>query len=590
MLKKILFVSFLGIVIISFLLVGLLSEPEIRSVVIKHLANDLLHQALLVKDDYLRLLQKTTDPLIIQPVVKKTATFSGSRVTVIAKNGVVLGDSEVPLNNLSQLENHADRPEVIEASNRGVGKSVRYSRTLGKDLVYLALLLKDNAGRKVGYLRLAAPVSYASELLLKLSTPVLLSFLVVFVLAAFFSFVFSRFFFVPIEGLVAISEKIGRGEIPQTIVRKSRFEVGVLEKALEEMSQSLADSFKKLAEERSQGWAIISNMVEGVIALDGSGKIVVINPVVEKLFECSRSEVVGKLAREGIRNNEIVGFMEEVLLTGKPREKEIELYTPTHKYFMAHAGPIRGTQGELLGVVCVLHDVTELRKMERYRSEFFANVAHEFKTPLAAIHSYCQTLLEGAINDSEHNLDFLKKIDKHAMNLAGLVDDVLEISRLEAKEGLPPFSLVDVVEVVNSAVENISHKAKEKKISLGKEFVGTNLQIRGINEQIFRAVSNLLENAVSYTPEGGKVEVSCAREKDKVLISVRDTGIGISKEHLPRIFERFYRVDPARSRQLGGTGLGLAIVKHVMEVHGGSVSVESEVGKGSKFTLIFPAK
>jgi len=595
MLKKILFASFLGIVIFSFLFVGILSEPEIRSAIISHLTNDLYRQALLSKDDYTSLLRQTSDQSVIQAIALKTASLSGSRVTIIAKNGIVLGDSGTPLKDLPALENHADRPEIISASSQGVGKSVRHSHTLGKDLIYLAVPLRSNTGGIIGFLRFAVPISYASELILRFYKPILIALAAAGALAILFSFLFARFFSAPIERLVAVSAKIAQGEIPQTIIHKSRFEVGILEEAVEEMSRRLADNFNKLSAERGQMAAIISNMAEGVIAINSAGRIIAVNPVVEKLFGQTMPEVSGKLAREGIRNNEIIGLLEEALTSGRLLEKEIDIYVPSRKNYVAHAGPIRNAQNEVIGVVCVLYDITELKKLENYRSEFVANVSHELKTPLATIHSYVQTLAGGAINDPEHNLDFLGKIDKHVLSLAALIDDILEISQLESKEGLAPFSTVNVIEAVNRALDAVIERAEKKKIGLKREFTNAALLVRGLEDHIYRAVLNLLENALTYTPEGGSIAVSCAKHGDKVLVSVTDTGIGIPAEHLPRIFERFYRVDQARSRQMGGTGLGLAIVKHVMNIHGGTVTVESppagragEVGKGSSFTLIFP--
>lgn len=226
--------------------------------------------------------------------------------------------------------------------------------------------------------------------------------------------------------------------------------------------------------------------------------------------------------------------------------------------------------------------------MEGYRSEFVANVSHELKTPLTAIKSYVETLISGAIDDKEHSREFLQKIDRHASNLSALIDDILEISRLESNRELPKFSRIDITRTVSRAVDDISEKAKKRGIVLESACRESKVAIFGIEDHVYRAVMNLLDNAVNYTSSGGKVTVSCVKEEDAVRISVSDTGIGIAGGHLPRIFERFYRVDSARSREAGGTGLGLAIVKHVMNIHNGSVSVESREGVGSTFTLTFP--
>lgn len=445
MLKNILFTAFIGIVFFSFLFVGILSAPEIRSAIINHLTNDLYRQALLSKADSSRLLQQTSDRSVIQKLALKTAALSGSRVTIVAKDGTVLGDSSTLLNKLPTLENHANRPEILSALHKGIGKSIRHSHTLGKDLIYLAVPLKNNSGMTIGFLRLSIPIAYVSELIARFYRSILLTLAAAAALAAIFSWLFARFFSSPIERLVDISKKIAKGDIPQTILHKSKFEVGILESAVEEMSRHLADSFKKLSDERGQTAAIISNMTEGVIAINGSGRIITINPVIEKLFGYTLPEVAGKLMREGIRNNEITSLLEESLKSNSLLEKEFDLYVPARRTFIAHAGPIRNEQNETIGVVGVLYDISELKKLENYRSEFVANVSHEMKTPLATIHSYVQTLQGGAINDAEHNLDFLSKIDKHVLNLAALIDDILEISQLESKEGLAPFATVDIM-------------------------------------------------------------------------------------------------------------------------------------------------
>jgi two-component system phosphate regulon sensor histidine kinase PhoR len=590
MLKRILFSAFIGLVLFSFLLVGLLSLPEIRAAVIGHLGNDLYRQALLSRDDFSLLLQKTSSRPVIQKAALKAAALSGSRVTLIARDGTVLGDSSIRLKKLKELENHGTRPEVLSALKTGMGKSVRHSHTIGRDLIYLAIPLKNKSGAVIGYLRYSVPIAYASELMGRLYKSLLLTLFAVSALAAVLSFLFARFFSAPIERLVETTQRIARGVIPQTIIHKSRFEVGVLETAVEEMSRRLADNFKKLSDERGQTAAIIANMAEGLIAIDNEGKIIMINPVVEKLFGTTLPEAAGKLAREVIRNNEVAGLLEAALKSAALLEKEFDLFLPARRTFFAHAGPIRNERRELIGVVCVLNDVTELKKLENYRSEFVANVSHELKTPLATIHSYVQTLAGGAINDPEHNLGFLEKIDKHVMSLAALIDDILEVSQLESKTGLAALTQLDITQPVNRALETIAERIRKKKISLKNDLASPGLFVLGLEDHIYRAILNLLENAANYTPEGGTISISSSRRGGEIAVSVADTGIGIPAEHLPRIFERFYRVDTSRSRQVGGTGLGLAIVKHVMNIHNGSVAVQSEEGKGSTFTLIFPVE
>lgn len=334
--------------------------------------------------------------------------------------------------------------------------------------------------------------------------------------------------------------------------------------------------------QRGLAGAVLRSMTEGVLAVDEQRQITLANLAVENLFSVTEPEILGKTVRLGIRNNEIADLVEEVLKSGHTIEREIDIVVPIEKSFVALASPIR--EG---GAVCVLHDITELKKLEKYRSEFLANISHELKTPLTAVRNYVETLLSGALEDQEHNREFLNKIDKHALNLSALIDDILELSSLEGKKEIGPNTRFDLSTVVNHAVETVAGKAKRKGIKLEKGCEPC--EILGLEDHILRAIMNLLDNAINYTPEGGKVKIACRMRNNQVEVEVSDTGIGIPEEHLPRIFERFYRVDKARSRDLGGTGLGLAIVKHVMNLHNGKVEVESQPGQGSRFTLIFPA-
>jgi two-component system phosphate regulon sensor histidine kinase PhoR len=407
-------------------------------------------------------------------------------------------------------------------------------------------------------------------------------------IAIIFSLVIVRSFSGPIERLAEITRKIAKGQFPQHIMRRSRFEVGDLEKNIEDMSMKLHEMFTGLSAERKRISAILSSMSEGVFAVDRWGRVILANPAIERTFGIIEFDILGKTVREAILNNEIADIVEDARRGLKGIVKEISISVPIGRSFIAEAAPIKDENGVFQGVVCVLRDMTDIRKLEGYRSEFVANVSHELKTPLTAIKSYVETLLGGAIDDKEHNREFLQKIEKHTVSLSALIDDILEISSLESKKEIPKFSKLDVSKIVSSAVDDILQKAQKKGVKIDSKCSDSSIFVLGIEDQLLRAVMNLLDNAVNYTPSGGSVSVSCLKENGSVKVSVSDSGIGIAEQHLPRIFERFYRVDKGRSRDVGGTGLGLAIVKHVMNIHSGSVSVESVEGVGSTFTLTFP--
>jgi len=476
-LQAALFATFVGLVLFSLIVFALLATPRIKSTAITHIGWELYRQMSLVSGDVNSLVGQGASRTQLQAKAKEIAKFSKSRVTVIDKQGRVLADSSTPLAKLRALDNHGARPEVVEARQTGRGRAVRYSETLGKDLIYVAVPLAAQRG----YLRFAVPTIYAADLVLKIHKSMLVALVLAIIVAITVSILFSRSFSRPIVRLSGISRRIAEGKVPFAIPRRSKFEIGKLEHAVEQMSHKLADTFQKLS-----------------------------------------------------------------------------------------------------------HEHSELKKLESYRSEFVANVSHELKTPLTAIRNYVETLSAGAIDDQVHNQEFLKKIEKHAVNLSALIDDILAISNLEAKKDIGQFTRVDLGGLIARAMETISAKAEKKKVKISFSCAGGQCLVAGIEEHLYRAILNLLDNAVNYTEPGGQVEISCLKREKQLEITVTDTGAGIPIEHLPRIFERFYRVDKARSRELGGTGLGLAIVKHVMNIHNGSVSVQSEVGRGSTFTLILP--
>ena len=320
------------------------------------------------------------------------------------------------------------------------------------------------------------------------------------------------------------------------------------------------------------------------MVLDAGGQIIYANEAVAKIFATPLTEILQKRLLEVVRSAELSILIDEVRASGESREKEVRLLRPEEKALLGSANLLEKGQ-----VAIVLRDISEIKKLENLRSEFAANVSHELKTPLTAIRGYVETLLGGALEDRAHNRSFVEKINKNVSALSALIEDLLELSSLEARRGLQPFATVDLDEETNRALETLAGEIANKNISISKQPASFAQKIQGDAGHIYRAIINLLDNAVKYSLAGGKVEISCRQADKGVEFSVRDFGKGIPLEHQARIFERFYRVDKARSRELGGTGLGLSIVKHIMEIHGGTVAVESEVGKGARFTLVFSA-
>ena len=584
--RSVLFVSFVVIMLVSFLLFALLSIPNIKRTAIEQIENQLLKECMLVSDSFVNDAAKGRISDGLQNKIISVSKLSGARATLIDRNGKVLADSEEPGSRISFMADHKNRPEIIQAGISGSGSSVRYSSTLNRDLVYSAYALKDSNGNLQGYLRFAEPEIYVSKYVIKIYRSFVFAFILAVILVMIISYLFSIVFTKPVGRLMSITEKIAGGQFPHTIVRKSWFEIGDLEKRIEEMSEKLSVMFNELRFQQSRASAVFSGMKEGVLVIDPAGRVVSANQTAEKIFDISLGELKIKSVREVVRNNEIFDLIETTAKENKGFESEISISSPVKASFLVYTCPIMDKLENTLGVICVLHDITRVKDLEKFRSEFIANISHELKTPLTAIRSFAETLNSGALEDKENASKFLSRIHEHAKNLSVLIDDILELSRLEAGRAVGESKQIEISQIIEKTMGDLDFKAKAKNILLS-----TNLKkcyIYGLKDHIHRAIINIVDNAINYTNPGGRIVITCANEDNMVKVSVQDTGIGIPSESLPRIFERFYRVDSARSRETGGTGLGLSIVKHIMEIHNGSVSAESRVGEGSTFTLIFP--
>lgn len=336
--------------------------------------------------------------------------------------------------------------------------------------------------------------------------------------------------------------------------------------------------------------AVLNSMVEGVIVLDKQGRILLVNKTIELIFNLKEKDIIGALPLEVIRNHDLDVLLRAVLENQLTKEAEIEMVTPVERVFRIRAAPFGEFSSERKGVIAILYDVTELRKLEKIRSEFVANVSHELKTPLVAIKGFIETLLEGAINDKKNNIKFLNIINEHVIRLERLINDLLELSRIESQKATLKDRSEDIKEIINYVLQILHAKIKKKKIIVEVKIPKNFPLVKIHRYKIELVLLNLLDNAIKFNKDSGSIVISGKSNEDKVIVTIEDTGIGIPEKDLPRIFERFYRVDKGRSRELGGTGLGLSIVKHIIELYEGSVSVESELEKGSKFSFTLPYK
>ncbi len=518
----------------------------------------------------------------IASLLKEARDYTHARVTLIDTTGKVVADSH---EDSGKMANHAYRPEFVLALRGEVGKSTRFSDTLKEKMLYVAVPVKDT-GKIVGAVRLAVDWAEVQSGVWHIRYVIGSAIFLVFLLTVLISSYLAKGITSPLKEMTQVAKDMADGKLDNYVRNISDDEIGALGRGLNYMARRLKDTIKEITEEKNKIQAVLTSMDEGVVAVDREFRILMINPAVEKIFDVKTGEVVGGTLIEGIRNYELEKIIGKALKKGRNINQELALL-PLARTFRVNVVPLKKDQ-VTVGVVAVLRDITEIRDLEKMRSEFVANVSHELRTPLTSIKGFVETLMDGALEDKDVAIRFLEIINVEANRLNRLITDILSLSSLEAKEQEIPKTPVNFKDILEKVIPVLAPLAQAKQIELSTE-VSPELPIFSANEDMIRQLLiNLIDNAIKYTPEGGKVTILAVPGKTGIKVSVKDTGIGIPPESMPRMFERFYRVDKARSRELGGTGLGLAIVKHMLEVHQGTIKVESQVGVGSKFTFYLP--
>lgn len=523
---------------------------------------------------------RTPSPALREWLTRMAA--SGVRVTVITSDGLVLADSE---SDPQTMENHAGRPEIREALANGDGLSVRHSVTINRDLLYYAARFSMPSGPPV-VLRFALPVRTVNDEVWAFRRRLWLSSLVVFLVAGMASLLISRTFSRRVERLQSFSRRVAEGDFRPIDADRSGDTLEALAVSLNDTAARLDRAIRTLTEERNLSAAILGSMVEGVAVVNSAERLLFANEGFVGILELDSPPQSGSSLLEVVRQTELLEAVRNVL-RGAPRvEAEIITGTLRQRFFAATVASVKATEDS--GAVVVLHDITDLRKLERVRRDFVANVSHEFKTPLTAIQGFAETLLSGAMDDPQNRVRFLQIILEHSRRLARLTDDLLELSKMDADRLDLEVDRLSVLQLVESCVETTQRPATEKHLRVSVNLPSAVPDIVADRRRVAEVLQNLLDNAIQYTPSGGEIVVSASSDPEEVTFTVSDTGIGIPQVDQPRIFERFYRVDVARSREVGGTGLGLSIAKHLVEAHGGRIWVESEVGQGSRFHFTVP--
>jgi two-component system, OmpR family, phosphate regulon sensor histidine kinase PhoR len=505
------------------------------------------------------------------------------RVTLISADGNVLADSEEAA---AAMENHRNRPEVAEAMSSGTGRSIRHSETIGYDLLYIARTFDSGKGHNF-VVRCSLPLSRLDREVNDFRRRLWGTSLFILALTAGASLFFFRTVSNRIGRLKEFSRRIARGDFHPIPLERSNDELADLSETLNQTASRLDGTIRTLTEERNQSSAILTSMQDGVAVTDSGQRLIYCNRAFSEAAGMKDSSRSGRPVVEEVRHPDILSFFQRALTEGGIVRGEVTAGSVHPMSYTVTAAPIR-SDGATTGAVMVLHDITEIRRLERARRDFVANVSHELRTPLTAIQGFAETLLDGALEDSDNSRCFIGIIHEHSLRLGRLTDDLLKLARIEAGQLHLEKKQVDISEIMNSCIETARVSAMPKGLTLEVD-CPPDLPVLWGDERFLREVlQNLVENAVRYSTPGGCVCMKAGADGDEMVISVTDAGIGIPVADQNRIFERFYRTDAARSRESGGTGLGLSIAKHLVEAHGGRIGVVSEVGKGSTFHVHLP--
>lgn len=601
--------TYISVVVVVMASVQVYLDRAMHTFLVSHLTDTLTRELRLARSVVTR--YELKDGASFDALADELGQQLGVRVTLIDSEGTVLGDSAVLVDEVRNMQNHADRPEVQTAWQKGQGQRVRYSETLGTDMLYVAATLPGLLqGRMI--LRLAMPLRAVGEMKKPISRAIWVASAFGLALALLLAYGSSRYVSRPIVDMTRIARDVASGiytpRHPQGVTSQ---ELQDLASALDEMRRQIQGRIGQITLEKSRLEAVLASITEGILVTEQSGRVSMANRAFGNLFGVSQ-DAVGRMPIEVVRQREVQEAIEKTMETGQVVFLDLTLSDGLERYLDVHVAPIL-QEGVCVGSVTVFYDITELRRLERIRKDFVANVSHELRTPLTTIKGCAATLADGALDDKEAAIRFVDMINNHADRLHDLVEDVLDLSRMESGTLVLESEMHSVQEMVNGAVDQVKTRSMEKNIDL-QVLLDTPVHVCCDYKLIEQALVNLLDNAVKYTPEGGTVTVvanhftkadigrsdlkvapgldiktESVRDSGKrIAIEVQDTGVGIPLASISRIFERFYRVDQGRTRAIGGTGLGLSIVRHIMEAHGERVYVKSEEGRGTTFGLTLP--
>ena len=579
--------TLVGFVAIASLAAGLYLSQALDRFAAESLEARLVTNGRLLHDEARALLRRKASPAEWGAFVRRAAAPTESRVTIMTPDGTVVGDSEVEPEDLGRLENHAARPEMQAALAGRVGHDLRTSVSINAPLLYVALPVRDGE-RVIGVVRLALPLSAVTSSYGRVHRVLLAGGLVALAVAFGIGIFVAGRVTRPVVEMQAIAQQMSEGQFAVRAPVASVDELGSLGRALNVMAVRLREQIETLQGERAKATAILDGMVEGVLAVDGHETVLLMNERARAMFGVGPGRGEGKPFLEVIRNADLHEIFRAGRTAGDVARRELRLTAPVERTLRVTAVPLP-LGSEPPGLVMVVDDVSELRRLEQVRTEFVANVSHELRTPLTAIQGYLETLLGGALDEPEHARRFLDVAFRHTERLGRLLNDLTDLSNIELGKVSLRMTPTLLRSVLDSVLEIVAAKARDGGVTVTAE-VPDGLSVHADHDRLAQILINLVDNAVKYTPAGGAVTVRVRKlDGDRVEIAVSDTGVGIPHADLPRITERFYRVDKARSRELGGTGLGLAIVKHLVLAHGGELAIDSEEARGTTVRVTLPA-
>jgi two-component system phosphate regulon sensor histidine kinase PhoR len=566
--------SILTIIGLSFFLFGAFNQVYEDSV-----KNSLVGEARLILPEAAPLLTGSPDLQKIEALAHRYAAALKVRVTIIAADGVVLGESDT---DPAQMENHSSRPEFQQALHGSEGYQIRYSATLRTNMLYAAVPVMD-AGRAVAVVRLARPLTEVSASLAGIRTGVMWAALILSALVFLIAVLISNYTFQPIMALTEAARQYSQGSVPRITLPVSDNEIGRLSMAFDQMAARIQSQIEALESEQGKLRSVLEKMMDGVIVIDRDDKIQIINPAAERMFKVQSEGIIGQSLIKGLGQYQVVDLWRKCIATGAQQTTTIDI-NPGHIYLQVIAAPL----GPVLpgSTLLLFQDLTQQRRLQTVRQDFVSNVSHELRTPLASLKALVETLQEGALEDPPAARRFLERMEIEIDTLTQMVRELLELSRIES--GRVPLKLrpIPPIELLTLPFERMRVQAERAGISMTLDCPPDLPHVLADGERMEQVLVNLLHNAIKFTPPGGSIQVSAILGNGQVIFLVRDTGIGIAANDLPRIFERFFKADRARSG--GGTGLGLSIARHIIEAHGEKIWVESTQGQGSTFFFTLP--